>query len=172
MINTGTASLTSLTSSQCIPDICHRHHRRCLCKYFLPGVIFSRLNVKTWHCVKIWHPLCNITQCIILYNVCISTQHVLIDYTHSNDLEFMTINRDNGQHSHFLRSFSLNPFVQFDNNHCGVQIFTSVSCHPVAYISLSNIGSSLHFLHFFSNIGSFLHFFKQYWSLLTFLTFL
>ena len=36
-----------------IPDICHRHHRRCLCKFFLPSVIFSRLNAKTLHCVKI-----------------------------------------------------------------------------------------------------------------------
>ena len=32
-----------------IPDICHRHHRRCLCKNFLPGVIFSRLNAKNCH---------------------------------------------------------------------------------------------------------------------------
>ena len=32
-----------------IPHICHRHHRRCLCKKFLPGVICSRLNVKNWH---------------------------------------------------------------------------------------------------------------------------
>ena len=34
------------------------------CKFFLPGVFFSRLNAKTWRCVKISHPLCNITQCI------------------------------------------------------------------------------------------------------------
>ena len=24
-----------------IPHICHRHHRRCLCKFFLSGVKFS-----------------------------------------------------------------------------------------------------------------------------------
>ena len=28
----------------CIPHICHRHHRRCLCKYFLPGVIFFQIE--------------------------------------------------------------------------------------------------------------------------------
>ena len=33
-----------------IPDICHRHHRRCLCKFFLPGVNFSKLNVKHTEC--------------------------------------------------------------------------------------------------------------------------
>ena len=27
-----------------IPHICHRHHRRCLCKYFLPGVIFFQIE--------------------------------------------------------------------------------------------------------------------------------
>ena len=30
----------------CIPHICHRHHRRCLCKTFLSGVKFSRLKAK------------------------------------------------------------------------------------------------------------------------------
>ena len=30
----------------CIPHICHRHHRRCLCKNFLSGVNFSRLSEK------------------------------------------------------------------------------------------------------------------------------
>ena len=29
-----------------IPHICHRHHRRCLCKNFLSGVYFSRLSEK------------------------------------------------------------------------------------------------------------------------------
>ena len=32
-----------------IPDICHRHHRRCLCKKILAGVIFFRLNAKNCH---------------------------------------------------------------------------------------------------------------------------
>ena len=27
-----------------IPHICHRHHRRCLCKIFLPGVIFFQIE--------------------------------------------------------------------------------------------------------------------------------
>ena len=31
-----------------IPHICHRHHRRCLCKKKLPGVIFHRFNAKNW----------------------------------------------------------------------------------------------------------------------------
>ena len=61
---------------QSIPHICHRHHRRCLCKKFLSGVIFSRLNAKISHCV------CNATQCIILYTVC--NLHNMYDYTHSN----------------------------------------------------------------------------------------
>ena len=29
-----------------IPHICHRRHRRCLCKKFLSGVNFSRLSEK------------------------------------------------------------------------------------------------------------------------------
>ena len=32
-----------------IPHICHRHHRRCLCKNFLSGVNFSRLSEKKMH---------------------------------------------------------------------------------------------------------------------------
>ena len=32
--------------SSFIPHICHRHHRRCLCKKFLSGVNFSRLSEK------------------------------------------------------------------------------------------------------------------------------
>ena len=31
---------------QNIPHICHRHHRRCLCKKFLSGINFSRLSEK------------------------------------------------------------------------------------------------------------------------------
>ena len=31
-----------------IPFICHRHHRRCLCKKELPGVNFYRFNAKNW----------------------------------------------------------------------------------------------------------------------------
>ena len=38
--------------SKCIPDICHRHHRRCLCKFFPPRVIFVQIERK------------NITQCM------------------------------------------------------------------------------------------------------------
>ena len=50
-----------------IPDICYRRHRRRLCKFFLPGVNFSRLNAKNlpFNCI-IWHTVCNATQCIIL----------------------------------------------------------------------------------------------------------
>ena len=31
-----------------IPHICHRHHRRCLCKKKLPGVNLYRFNAKNW----------------------------------------------------------------------------------------------------------------------------
>ena len=31
-----------------IPHICHRHHRRCLCKMKLPHVNFYRFNAKNW----------------------------------------------------------------------------------------------------------------------------
>jgi hypothetical protein len=31
-----------------IPDICHEHHERCSCKFFLSGVNFSRMNKKYW----------------------------------------------------------------------------------------------------------------------------
>ena len=41
-------SILLLALALVIPHICHRHHRRCLCKFFLPGVIFSRLNAKNW----------------------------------------------------------------------------------------------------------------------------
>ena len=32
-----------------IPDICHEHHERCSCKFFLAGVNFYRFNAKNWH---------------------------------------------------------------------------------------------------------------------------
>ena len=32
-----------------IPDICHEHHERRLCKFFLAGVNFYRFNAKNWH---------------------------------------------------------------------------------------------------------------------------
>ena len=70
-----------------IPHICHRHHRRCLCKFFLPGVIFFQIKRKklAFYCIIIWDPLCNITQCmqcIILYTECNS--HSMCNYTHTN----------------------------------------------------------------------------------------
>ena len=37
-----------------IPHICHRHHRRCLCKNFLSGVNFSRLNAKNCIFYTFW----------------------------------------------------------------------------------------------------------------------
>ena len=36
------------SSPTIIPFICHRHHRRCLCKKKLPGVNFYRFNAKNW----------------------------------------------------------------------------------------------------------------------------
>ena len=32
-----------------IPDICHEHHERRSCKFFLAGVNFYRFNAKNWH---------------------------------------------------------------------------------------------------------------------------
>jgi len=41
---------------QTIPDICHRHHRRCRCNFFLSSVNFPRMNTKLiLFCVIIWH---------------------------------------------------------------------------------------------------------------------
>ena len=34
------------TNMRIIPDFCHRHHGRCLFKFFLSGVNFSRMNAK------------------------------------------------------------------------------------------------------------------------------
>ena len=39
---------TSLKQGALIPDICHRHHRRRLCKFFLAGVNIYRFNAKNW----------------------------------------------------------------------------------------------------------------------------
>ena len=39
----------SALAFSCIPDICHRHHKQCLCKFFLASVNFSRLNAKNYH---------------------------------------------------------------------------------------------------------------------------
>ena len=42
-----------------IPHICHRHHRRCLCKKKLPSVNFHRFNAKNWQfTVQIGNLLC------------------------------------------------------------------------------------------------------------------
>ena len=38
----------NMMRSLIIPHICHRHHRRCLCKEILSGVKFSRLNAKKY----------------------------------------------------------------------------------------------------------------------------
>ena len=37
-----------------VPDICHRHQWQCLCKIFLLGVKFSRLNAKICTFYSIW----------------------------------------------------------------------------------------------------------------------
>ena len=44
-----------------IPHICHRHHRRCLCKFFLSGVKFSLLNMKMVHVFY---------KCCVIYRKC------------------------------------------------------------------------------------------------------
>ena len=40
---------------QIIPHICHKHHKQCLCIFFLPGVNFFQIERKklTLNCVKI-----------------------------------------------------------------------------------------------------------------------
>ena len=47
-----------------IPDICHRHYRRCLCKFFLPDVIFFQIKSAklALYCIMIVHLLCNAMQ--------------------------------------------------------------------------------------------------------------
>ena len=70
-----------------IPHICHKHHKRCLCKFFLPGVIFFQIEREklVFYCIIIRYPLCNITQCmqcIILYTEC--NLHSMCNYTHNN----------------------------------------------------------------------------------------
>ena len=70
-----------------IPHICHRRHRRRLCKFFLSGVIFFQIEREklAFYCIIIWEPLCNITQCmqcIILYTEC--NLHSMCNYTHNN----------------------------------------------------------------------------------------
>ena len=39
-------TLSALQQYSYIPHNCHGRHGRCPCKFFLPGVIFSRLNAK------------------------------------------------------------------------------------------------------------------------------
>ena len=41
-------NLVVSAKSQNIPDICHEHHERRLCKNFLAGVNFYRFNAKNW----------------------------------------------------------------------------------------------------------------------------
>ena len=72
----------SSNRSRCIHHICYRRHRQCLCKLFLPGVNYSRLNTKNLlcdiavqqcvqHCLSvILQNVCEFTQCTILYTVC------------------------------------------------------------------------------------------------------
>ena len=49
--NLGILEYFSQTSRkpQCIPDICHKHHERRSCTFFLAGVNFYRFNAKNWH---------------------------------------------------------------------------------------------------------------------------
>ena len=42
------SALFLIRMCMCIPHICHRHHRWCLCKKKLPGVNFYRFNAKNW----------------------------------------------------------------------------------------------------------------------------
>ena len=54
-------AICQLGHESCIPHICHRHHRRCLCKFFLSGVKFSWLNMKMVHVFY---------KCCVIYRKC------------------------------------------------------------------------------------------------------
>ena len=63
-----------------IPFICHKHHKRCLCKKNLPGVIFSKLNAKTQ---KLDSKMCiNLTPCVLPHSVC-NAQHSVIHWVYN-----------------------------------------------------------------------------------------
>jgi len=51
----------------CIPHICHRHHRQCLCKKNLSGVKFSRLNGKTAYLILFGAICCNFWVFFIIF---------------------------------------------------------------------------------------------------------
>ena len=68
-----------------IPHICHRRHRRRLCKFFLSGVIFFQFEREklAFYC---WFE----TLCVISHSVLSCTQcnlHTLCNYTHNNVIQ-------------------------------------------------------------------------------------
>ena len=69
-----------------IPHICHRRHRRRLCKFFLSGVIFFQIEREksAFYCIMIWDPLCNITQCMQCIVLYLCNLHSMCNYTHNN----------------------------------------------------------------------------------------
>ena len=65
-----------------IPHICHRHHRRCLCKFFLSGVKLSLLNMKMVH-VFYKHCVIYRKMCKTVYDFHGVIKHLVCSFVHS-----------------------------------------------------------------------------------------
>ena len=66
-----------------IPQNCYGRHGRCPCNFFLPGVIFSRLNAKKLTILQ--YNLTHCVQCNTMYNhwqwFTVSTHHLVCSFT-------------------------------------------------------------------------------------------
>ena len=69
-----------------IPHICHRRHRRRLCKFFLPGVIFSQIEREklAFYCI-VYNNLRPSVYAVYYLVHCIL--HTLCNYTHNNVIQ-------------------------------------------------------------------------------------
>ena len=66
------SSWTCSFNCGCIPHNCCGRHGRCPCRFFLPGVIFSRLNAKNLPFYSIiWHTVFNATPCDDSDSLCV-----------------------------------------------------------------------------------------------------
>ena len=74
--------LLLLQQASVIPHICHRHHRRCLCKFFLSGVKLSLLNMKMVH-VFYKHCVIYRKMCKTVYDFHGVIKHLVCSFVHS-----------------------------------------------------------------------------------------
>ena len=94
--------LLLLQQASVIPHICHRHHGRCLCKFFLSGVNLSLLNMKMVH-VFYKHCVIYRKMCKTVYDFHGVIKHLVCSFAHS--MCFYTICRDFTAVYHLSQTF-------------------------------------------------------------------